>query len=238
MATYLEETTFKHGATTYPLTSATTNTLLKDTDPAIYHASLYFSTMLEYHIGARFVAEAAKTSYKQPNGTAIAKAVGSVLPFDPEPYLLDEYLTFPVFAMYRSEDIHDDRTIELRETQSTWHVDYVLPPFNAAQAECMVPILSTIGRILDYVLYEGGDSNYQNGQRIWEQCDVTRRYFTRGEFGRWQPKSNLVFHAWHGTLEVSENRGYVTTAFETMADFDEWDVQVQVKVPGQTPVSP
>lgn len=228
MAIKLEETAFKHGATEFPLTTSLTKSLLADLDPAVYYAMGFFAAMIEYHLGVRFVAQAAAA------GIVLSKAVGSTIPYDPEPHLLDESLQFPVFALYRSSDIHDDRTIQLRETKSTWGIDYVLPPLNAAQAEVLVPMLNGIGRVIDYVTTEGGDNNYQNNLRIWEQCEATWVRLASGHFGRWQPKANLVFHGWHGEIEVSENRGYVSTAFAPLEGIA-LDVELQVDGTTVTP---
>lgn len=220
--------TFRHGAVTFPLPSATTNTLLADADPALSTAMSYYAAMLELHIGARIAAQATAA------GLSWSKAVAISVPYDPEPYLLDAYLGFPLLAVYRSSDIIDDRTTVWRETVSEWSVDYVLPPLSAAQAEKLVPILNTIGRVLDYVSTEGGDSSYQSDASVWENCELSRIRFLKGTYGRWEKASGHVFHAFRGTLEVTERTAAVTGAFATLSSIVS---TIQVEVPGETPIT-
>ncbi len=226
--TPLEYGTFKHGAVTFPLPSSTAKTLLVDADIALSTVILYFAAMLELHIGARLTAQATLAGLSWP------KAVALSVPYDPEPYLLDAYLGFPLLAVYRNSDVIDDRTVQWRETVSEWSVDYVLPPLSAAQAETLGPILNTVGRVLDYAATTGGDASYLLNASVWETCELSRIRFLRATYGRWEKASGHVFHAFRGTLEVSERTAPVTGAFGAMSAVVS---TIQIEAPDEDPVT-
>ena len=114
--------TFQYGGVSYPLTSSTANSLLRDADPSLYFALDYFASVISTHVGTRLIAESA--GFPSP----ITKAVMQVAPMDPAPYLLQQQFQFPLLVAYRVKDSYGRRTVTWQEDVGEWQVAYILPP--------------------------------------------------------------------------------------------------------------
>lgn len=145
---------FRAGGVDYPLSAALTNTALRDADPAIYYLLEYFSAVLSTHMGARLIAEAAACNHEK-----ITKVVGTQLPMNAEPFLLEEQLEFPVLSASREGSkwrYAGQRKIQIH----TITVTYVLPPMERVQAERLTPFLKAVSAILDNRTEQGFDPAY------------------------------------------------------------------------------
>src|SRR5579872_7429478 len=104
----LERSTFKWGGVVYPLTSATTNALLQDADPAIFYALDFYASMLQQYLGARWSAECTRANRSDIG----ANVVQSKVPYDPSDYLTTEQLSFPLLAVYRTRSTEAEQSVQ------------------------------------------------------------------------------------------------------------------------------
>lgn len=220
---------FKRGGVSFPLTAATTNSLLQDADPFIFGALHYLNAMLTTHIGSRFTAEAAsgRAGLKKPDGSAITAVVGTLLPFPPEPFLNAEQILFPLLAIHRVDETMEYKTVGWRHNVSRCIIAYVLPPLAAAQAQIMWPILNAAARVIDDRVEQQYDPTYTPpftgatmGSNIWQLAGTEQLLLTRGKFGRWDAAEGLTFPAYVADIEVREREEPHVADFDDLEGLD------------------
>ena len=200
--------TFRYGGTSFPLTASSANTLLQDADPVVYHGLQFFAGVLGLHIGARLVAECAAANVTA-NGAAITSAVMQMTPLDPVPWLLEEHFQFPLLALYRISEKFSRRTINWSHDTTKLGIAYILPPLTAGQAERIIPILTSVPRVIANRSEQGYDPNYLAGAKVWSSAfagieDID--FPTEGQFGAFPGLGNLMFPAWTATIVVNERQ--------------------------------
>lgn len=205
---------FRLGGVTFPLTASTSNSLLRDSDPALYYMLDFFAEMIRTHLGSRLAAQATVA------GLTISNAVAMRIPYDPAPYLLEEQLKFPLLAVYRKQSTFRGN-ISRRHHDGEFEVAYILPPLSAAQAEQLLPILRSVGRVLDNRAEMGFDPTYtppggSAGALVWSTsyASLEAVQFLQERFGPYAGMGELVFPAWLGTLKATEGDEYIEGSFE------------------------
>lgn len=208
---------FQHGATVFPLPSATTNGLLKDADPALFYVLDFYTTILNAHLSTRLAAEATLIGY-----TGITAAVKTSLPYHPGPFLTESQTAFPVLAVYRKSETHTERTLSWRMTNAQWAVSYVLPPLNAMQAERLAPALNAAKVIIENRTEIGFDPNWTSGANVFRSsyANLEGIDVTGSQFELWDLGQQLPFHALTISLSVRERQMPASGAFESMAGID------------------
>ncbi len=192
---------FQYGGVVYPLTSSTSNSLLKDADPALYWTLQYFEGVLETHLKPRLIAQAALC------GAAINNAVESAIGFDPGPFLYEHQgIRFPLLALYRTQTTYGDRTVVWENMTSLWECVYVLPSLNWAQAEKLLPCLHAVEHILTNRTSQGWDNTVLSGAEVfdYEHAGIEKITFREGRYGRFEEVQGIRYHAWFSTIEVAE----------------------------------
>lgn len=191
---------FRHGQVQYPLTADTTNSLLRDADPALYYALDFFAAVLRIHIGERLLAQAALEGLKFPD------AVVRTLNIEPSPHLLAHQLQFPLLAIYRRHEDSDSDSITVDKDVSELEFSYVLPPLNPRQLEQLYPILRAASRVIAKAARKGFDNGYNNGQRVWPLAGIERARVTRASYGVYEPIDEVAssFRAVVGTIKMAE----------------------------------
>lgn len=132
---------FAIGGSPATLPSATTNTLLRDADPAIFGLLDYLAWGLTRAIQSRLLAELAALPEHKLN---ITSAVMTRLSRDPAAIITSEQVRFPALAIWRTSAEHSERTRARLGEASACSLLYVLPPMTAAQVEAIGPILRTV----------------------------------------------------------------------------------------------
>lgn len=181
---------FKWGNVTFPLAAATTNTLLQDADPALYHALAYWKAVLIYHLGSRLVAEA--TLVNLPITTAVADTIH----FDPGPFLLDHAeVRFPLLAAYRVSSNTNDRTVTWEHTEAEWDVAYVLPTRHWGGMRRVQPIFHAVELVLTNRTTQGFDPSYLSGAKVWgtSYAGIERIGFIRSSYGRYEDAQGITY---------------------------------------------
>ncbi len=196
---------FYTGGTDLPLTSSTANSLLRDADPAIYYALEFYAQILNTHLGARLVAEATAVGAAQ-----IASAVAETIPIDPEQYLTEEHLRFPMLTLHREATSYKFLT-KRRMATHRLKLAYVLPPLKPAEAERLLPILHLVGNLIDQKTVQGLDPGYTPsaptgtaGEFVWSRAGVAKVEVKDSTTGAFQISSDIFFPAIVMTIEMWE----------------------------------
>lgn len=211
---------FIHGGTTFPLATATGRSLLRDADPAVFYTLEFFSAVLTYHLNARLLEEVAGSG-----AAHIAGVVAEVVPYSPEPYLVEGHFKFPLLGVYRKQSAP-----EYVGQRKVWNdqleVAYVLPPMKAGEAERILPMLRAALAVLDNRAEQGFDPAYTPttptgtaGEEVWSatRAGVTRARITGAQFGGYSPSADLYFPAVTMTLEMRERSEALVSEFGTWA---------------------
>jgi hypothetical protein len=196
----LEESTFKVGGIIFPLTAATTNSLLQDADPTLYYALDYFAGVLQIHLGARWAAEATLAGRADLASSIVAYKI----PFDPAPYLTEEQLKFPLLSLFTVREDIQDKTNVFSNTNAVWSLNFLLPPLRGEQAERLMPILRVVPKVILNRLRMGWDPNYNAGQLPWALSKGMAFEILSVSYGSYEGLGNLSFPSTQIELRVSE----------------------------------
>lgn len=198
-----ENASFVVGGVSFPLTTGTGNSLLKDADPALYYTLQYFASVLQTYVGARLVADAAPLMLGQ---NAISQAVQYQLPYDPMQVLLEQPVgKWPLLAIHRETGKDKEQSIAYGRFDGIWKIWYVLPPLTSAQREKLGPILAAVPMVIRNRISNMRDPLYQSGARIWALAGIQEVELLDEAWGSFDiATSNLVFPAWTATLGVIE----------------------------------
>ncbi len=192
---------WKHGGVTYPVTDSTTNTLLRDADPAIHYACELFASALNTYVGPRLLAQAALEDINFPS------AVEKVLHFEPTPFLLSDQMVFPLFCLYRSEETWVELNAAALRSASVWEWAYVLPPFTPRQIEQLSPILRSVGVVISTVANQSCDPAYENGKTLRELSGIQKMQAQSVKYGGFEAVDGQLDKWWRavtGRLLVME----------------------------------
>lgn len=249
-----EDQNFIYGGVSFPLTSSTANSLLRDADPVLYYALEFFGQMITTHLGDRLLAEATAAG-----ATDITSAVAESMPIDPAQFLTEEHLRFPLLTLHRESCAFKFLT-KRRVAVHKLKLAYVLPPLKAAQAERLLPVLHAVGLLIDQKATQGRDPAYTPtapagtaGEFVWSRtrADVAKVEVKDSTIGAFQISNDLFFPAIVLSLEMWELGDFDVNQFSgfqgadvTINNQDSEDATVLEDVvdfstnrPGPTPTS-
>lgn len=196
----VEDSTFKRGGIVFPITSDLTRTLLRDADPVLFFLIDFLGSVINTYVGPRFVAQAAQAGVILPDGSPVASAVAYAVPFDPEPFMLEEQLGFPLLAAYRTQGTSSDLAASYQHSVDTFEVVYALPPLTAGQAEQVQPVLHAVRQLIHDRVRKGWDPSYTPpggvaGDIVWSASFAGLESIDVGnvEYGRLKASGNLWF---------------------------------------------
>lgn len=208
----LEYNTFRHGATTFPVTASQTNSFLRDADPTVYWLLDYFAFVIDKYVGERLLLEAGDC------GAPIENAVEYSVPDNPEAYLTQEQVKFPLLSLHRTNDVVTDRTMTWRGSKCTLKLHYVLPTLDAAQRERVMPVLHAVARIIDSRIENTYDPTYLSGALILgeDYANLEKINLMAVDYGEWSSGGDLTFPSVSMTIEAYERDEQVPGAFDAM----------------------
>jgi hypothetical protein len=210
----------KMGGATFPLTSSTTNELLRDADPSIYYMLDFLKSMLNYHLSARIKAEATRAGIKN-----ISAAVAEAIPMDPGPFLTQEQLKFPLLAIYRVQDVDTEHTNFWVRADCDVNIHYAMPPITAGHMRIVGPILTAVRSIVLAYIEQGFHPSYTPpgkaiGTSAWEASGLMSIGLKSSKFGWSQLSDKLFFPAWSGVVSLKEKSESTLTDFQNFAGTD------------------
>lgn len=218
---------FKVGGATYPLSAAGTGpggrgaSLLRDADPTLFYLLEYCKSVLETHLGPRFMAEVIAGGASQ-----IDRVVAETLPLDPDPYIVEEHIRFPLLAAYRKGSKFE-RIGVYRVSIDEIEVSYVLPPLQAGEAERLMPALKAVASILDNRIHQGSDPAFlpttplgSEGEIFWKRAGVIGISVESASYGRYAPTESLHFPCVVLTLQVHERSEFNVSVFDLLSGED------------------
>jgi hypothetical protein len=167
---FTEDGYFAVGGVQSPLSAATTNSLLQDSDPVLYNLLNYYTGIINLHIGARWNAEVTLAGRPDLVNLTVAEQV----PFDPIPYFQENQYKFPLLAAYRKSEKYEFKSAGWYHTISTLNIMWVLPPITAGQAERLNPFRVHVVRTLVDRTLEGFDTNYNAGEQFWKESGLEK----------------------------------------------------------------
>jgi hypothetical protein len=232
-----EAQNFYYGGATFPLTSSTTRSLLRDADPAVYYALEFYAQVITTHLGTRLLAEATAAG-----ATKITAAVAETLPIDPEQYLTEEHVRFPLLTLHREGTTY--RYVNRRRAAlHKLKLAYVLPPLKPAQAERLIPILHAVGLLIDQKSAQGKDPAYTPttpagtaGEFVWSyaRAGVKKVDVKESAVGAFVAASNeLYFPSIVMTIEMDE-MGDSDATDGSWTTFQGADVEIDERSPDGT----
>jgi hypothetical protein len=200
---------WKLGGVEYPLTDETENSLLEDADPALYHAIRFFTNVLNTYVKPRLLAQAAL------DGLHFPSAVEKTLHFEPTPFLLSDQLVFPLFCLYRSEEVWSGQNAAFDHCDSVWEWAYVLPPMTPRQVEQIHPILRTVSAVIANFAMESYDPGFENGTPLRDLGGIQKMTAGPARWGSFERVSELDrwWRALTGRILVSEKLDIVPGEF-------------------------
>ncbi len=214
---------FRRGNVSLPLGTSSSYSLLRDADPAIFYALEFYAVVLDNYLGDR-LAEAASAA----NAEQIASAVAETLPCNPEPWLQDAHIKFPLLSLYRKSSTY--RYVGHRKTGvQELELAYVLPPMRASEAEQLLPILHAVEAIVDHCTEQGFDPSYTPtspdgtaGEVVWSasRAGLVRVEVMSSTTGAYTPAADLFFPAVILTLQMQEQANPVVSALDAFEGAD------------------
>lgn len=192
---------WKHGGVTYPVTESTTNTLLRDADPALHFAAELFTSALNTYVGPRLLAQAALEDINFPS------AVEKVLHFEPTPFLLSDQMVFPLFCLYRTEEAWIEMNAAALRSASVWEWAYVLPPFTPRQIEQLSAILRSVAVVVSTVANQSCDPGYADGATLRDLSGIQKMQAQSVKYGGFEAVDGQLDKWWRavtGRLLVME----------------------------------
>lgn len=162
MSNQAEQQYFQFGGLVSPVTSATTNPLLQDADPALWAILGFYQGLLQIHLSARWDAEMAKAGLTQFVGQCGARAVAC----DPIPFLTQAQITPPFLAVFPASEERDERTRNWIQSNGKLKAMWVLPPFTIDQHLALSPFLRAAGKVFMDRTEIGYDPSYQTGTPV------------------------------------------------------------------------
>ena len=209
--------TFAVAAATEPLVTPGTNSLLQDSDPAIFFSLDFWSWLIGFFPGPRLLSAASAAGV-----SSIASAVAQRYPYQPDEYLTSDQAKFPLLSVYRKDSTYTKHSAGYYTDRCTFDLIYVLPPLTAGQSEAILPILRSVERTIREKTVQSFDPGYtppggSAGQSPWSLpfCAVQEIGFDQGHRGMWPGKGNLFFPFLHMEGYFLERDMYVpsTTKF-------------------------
>lgn len=212
---------FKHGAVTFPLPligsglGGTGASLLRDADPPLFYLLEFYKKILETHLEDRFLEEVAAAGC-----THITSMVAETLPLNPEQFLDEEHIRFPLLAAYRKSS----KTVQLAQrplVEDDFEVAYVLPPLQAGEAERLYPIMKAVFGVFLNRTMQGADPSYtptggSAGDSVWNIAGVVRAEVKSATFGSYAATEGVYFPCVLVQLELQEKSKELVTEFQVL----------------------
>lgn len=218
---------FRHGSATFPLSTGTGNTLLRDADPALYYLLEFYAAIIRTHVQARLLEEAASAG-----ADTITEAVAETLPLNPEPFLTEEHIHLPLLAAYRKNSKFENIGGR-KHSVDELDVSYVLPALQAGEAECILPILKAVASVIDNRTEQGMDPAHtptggSAGDHVWETAGVATAEVKGVSYGSYAAANDLFYPCVVLQVELKELSTVALTEFD---DLDRLDASVDVAAP-------
>lgn len=217
---------FKHGGVEYPLKAETTNTLLKDSDPAIHYALDLLATVIDEYIGERLLAQAALEGFNLPS------AVETRIHYEPSPFLQSHEMVFPIFALYRSESAWDSHTVTFDKDTSIWSWAYILPPLTPRQIDKLNPILRSVEVVVSTFASHSHSYLWEDGKTLRDMSGIMKMMAGPARFADFEKIDGGQDEWWRaitGKLFVQERADIV---FEDLDVFEGVNATLDLDDPG------
>ncbi len=136
--------------------------------------------------------------------------------------MAEHQFKFPLLAIYPKQEVYEYKRVSRRSDARELEIVYVLPPMTAGQSEAMLPILRSVGRVIDDRLEQGYDPTYLSGAKILgsSYANIESAELKRARYGQYEGAEGLWFPAWTATIEILERSTPVLGDFESLLGVD------------------
>lgn len=185
---------FQVGAVVQPISTLSSNSLLRDADPALFFALDFLTYVINTYPGPRLVQALLAAGIKMLNGAFATSAVGQAYPYEPLPEQLESQFQFPLLALYRKDVRTEWLTVGYEHDISSLEMLYVLPPLDAAATERIIPIFNAISQAVRRKFTDAWDPGYAPpGGAVGDQWTSTKyASLEEGGFGEYQARKGGV----------------------------------------------
>ncbi len=222
--------TFAVGGVTLPLTASTQQDFVRVADPALYYVGQFLASVLETYLG-----DAMRTRFGVEGLNIPGAVAGAPLYLEPTPFLTHEKLKFPLLAIYRKSEAHDEHTAAWEKAAGEWEFAYVLPHLTPVQETRLAPVLTAARSVIKRAVSMGADPAYLSGASAWAAAGIHRAWLSRCAWGSYEFVDQVkTYRAIIGTLAIWERDMPVANAFEL---FDGANVDVSLAYPDETAVA-
>jgi hypothetical protein len=206
--------TYGLGNLVLPLTSSTSNSLLKDADPVMYYLLDYFEAMLIQHVGARFTA--AVTAAGSPISTSV---VAMKVPYNPARHMQDPSFKLPLFSIYRTKGTMYEKSRSFAGKKTQIEMLWMLPPLDASQMELLGPIQNAVVSAIHLTGEQGFDPSYLSGASVGQLAGFEAFRFTDYEYALAQG-TNMLFETVIIRAELTERETVPAGEFKAYTGTD------------------
>jgi hypothetical protein len=188
---------FEIGGVVEPLSIVSSNSLLQDSDPALFYMLDFFAYVINTYPGPRLLQAASAANLP------VASAVAQKYPVSPQSEFQQNQFRFPLLCVARKRTQSGRLTASWERDRNTFELTYALPPLDPGQAEAIMPILAAVARDLRHKTTQGFDPGYTPpggtaGQSPWAVAGVQ-------DIGFGDPYRDLVEIVSYGYLEGAGN---------------------------------
>lgn len=222
--------TFAVGGVVLPLPSSTQQDFIRVADPALYYVANFLSSVLETYLG-----DAMRTRFGAEGLNIPGAVAGPPIYLEPTPFLTHDNLRFPLLAVYRKSETHDEHTASWEKAMGEWEFAYVLPHLTHVQELRLAPVLTAVRAVIKRAVSMGADPAYLSGASAWAVAGIQRAWLSRVAWGSYEFIDQVkTYRAIIGSLSIWERDMPVADAFEA---FEGADVDVSLAYPDETSVA-
>lgn len=202
----MENGYFKISTIQFPLTSSTSNTVLRDLDPALWHILRFYAGILQLHLQPRWNGILSSLGMEEYDD----KVIHQVIPYDPLPFSTESQYKFPLLAIYRKSEQYNWKSIVHYQIKAEFDLLYILPPVSSpTQLKVIQPFLSGAAKVFLDRTVHGCDFNLQSQQTYWQDAGIQSISFANSEYGNIPGSgSNIYFPTLHSTVLVEERHNF------------------------------
>lgn len=207
---------FKVGAIQFPL-PASLNAADAVLDPPITALLNYYEFELNRNLLPYWQVYLPTIGLTDYASTVVAEKI----PYDPEFYFQDSQYSLPLLALFRTNEIKAEKTVNWYFWKVSAKFRYILPVMTASQALSMMQFLKAIKSIINDRTEQGYDPVYQDGYNVMENAGIARISVTEATYVHLQnPQTNMYLPMLDLSIEFEEREQFASNTFDNFERLD------------------
>ena len=195
-------------------------------DPAVSRLIDFCKTVIVAELGEGW--DRAKTTLTNDDLRTVS-VVEDTCYTEPRRSLMREAnFTFPLLAVYRTEEKHDLRNLRERQAKTTFMIDYILPPLPAEDERRVIAVLNAVAKCLTTAFEDQGHPAFNGGRAAFFYTDRPREAIfasigtSKVRYGRaalGQDGEGVEFPVVQLTVEATETDSHLSDGDDLEAPF-------------------